>query len=67
MDIRCIQNIWQGEHQMYDHVWLRLARTIYKRFIYGTFGREITKNTVICGVYTRFWPTLCMVHIYGSG
>jgi hypothetical protein len=35
-----------------------LARTIYIRFIYGIFGREITKYTVIYGVYVRFWPTL---------
>jgi hypothetical protein len=25
---------------------------------YGSFGREITKYTVIHGVYTQFWPTL---------
>ena len=25
-----------------------------------SFGREITKSTVIYGVYTRFWPTLCI-------
>jgi len=35
-----------------------LARTIYIRCIYGIFGREITKYTVIYGVYIRFWPTL---------
>jgi len=35
-----------------------LARTIYIRGIYGIFGREITKYTVIYGVYIRFWPTL---------
>jgi len=35
-----------------------LARTIYIRFTYGIFGREITKCTVIYGVYIRFWPTL---------
>jgi hypothetical protein len=35
-----------------------LARTIYMRCIYGAFGREITKYTVIYIVYTRFWPTL---------
>ena len=39
---------------------LGLARTIYIRCIYGTFGREIIKYTVIYGVYTRFWPTLFM-------
>ena len=26
--------------------------------IYGIIGREITKYTVIYGVYIRFWPTL---------
>ena len=30
------------------------------RCMYGSFGREITKYTVIYGVYVRFWPTLCM-------
>jgi hypothetical protein len=28
------------------------------RCIYGIFGREITKYTVIYGAYIRFWPTL---------
>jgi len=35
-----------------------LARTIYIRCLYGIFGREITKYTVIYSVYIRFWPTL---------
>jgi len=35
-----------------------LARTIYIRCIYGVFGREITKYTVIYIAYIRFWPTL---------
>ena len=30
-----------------------LARTIYIRCIYGIFGREIIKYTVIYGVYIR--------------
>jgi hypothetical protein len=34
------------------------ARTIYTRCVFGIFGREITRDTVIYGVYTRFWPTL---------
>jgi hypothetical protein len=38
--------------------YIGLARTIYIRLIYGIFGREITKYTVIYGVYIRFWPTL---------
>ena len=42
------------------HTWLvGLARTIY---IYGILGREITKYTVIYGVYIRFWPTLMIRH-----
>ena len=35
-----------------------MARTIYIRCLYGIFGRETTKYTVIYGVYIRFWPTL---------
>jgi len=38
-------------------VCIGLARTI---FIYGVFGSEITKYTVIYGVYIRFCPTLCL-------
>ena len=34
------------------------ARTIYIRCIYGVFGREINKYTIVYGVYIRFWPTL---------
>ena len=37
-----------------------LARTIYIRFIYGIFGWEIIKYTVIYGVYIQFWPTLVL-------
>jgi len=39
---------------------VRLARTIYIRCTYGIFGREITKYTVMHGVYVRVWPTLHM-------
>ena len=35
-----------------------MARTIYIRCIYSIFGREISKDAVIYGVYIRFWPTL---------
>ena len=45
------------------HMCVELARTIYIRCMYGTFGREITKYTVIYGVYIRFWPTL---HVCGE-
>jgi len=41
-----------------------LARTIYIRCIYGIFGREITKYTVINGVYIRLWPTLPIQHLH---
>ena len=41
-------------------VFLGLARTIYIRCIYGIFGREIIKYTVIYGVYIRLWPTLML-------
>jgi hypothetical protein len=43
-------------------VWLRLARTIYIRWIYGIFGRGITKYTVIYTEYIRFWPILGMIN-----
>jgi hypothetical protein len=39
-----------------------LARTLYIRCIYGIFGREITKYTVIYGAYIRFRPTLQREH-----
>jgi hypothetical protein len=45
---------------LYMDRWIGLARTIYIRCIYGVFGREITRYTVIYGVYIRFWHTLYM-------
>jgi len=55
---------------MYGHIrciYTVLAKTIYIRCIYGIFGREITKYTVIYGVYIRFWPTLVPTHVeFGS-
>ena len=43
-----------------------LLRAIYIRRIDGNFRREITKHTVIYGLYihtyVRFWPTLLIVH-----
>jgi len=30
----------------------------YIQFMYGIFGREIIKYTVIYGGYLQFWPTL---------
>jgi len=46
------------------HCYLGLARIIYILCIYGIFGREITKYTVIYGVYIRFWPTLLLPFIH---
>jgi len=54
--VRC-SSLWKSE----DTKCLGLTRTIYIRCIYGIFGREITKYTVIYGVYIRFWPTLKML------
>ena len=45
-------------HTYGEATYVGLAKTIYIRCIYGIFGREITKYTVIYGVYKRFWPTL---------
>jgi hypothetical protein len=43
-----------------------LARTTYIRYIYGIFWQgnhqKHCKNTVIYGVYIRFWPTLTRSH-----
>jgi len=47
-----------GTRYLYKYV--ELARTIYIRRIYGVFGREMTRYTVIYGAYIRFWPTLCI-------
>jgi hypothetical protein len=35
---------------------VRLARTMYTRCIYGIFGREITKYTVMYSAHIRFGP-----------
>jgi len=32
--------------------------------MYGVFGRKIIKYTVIYGEHIRFWPTLCIWHVY---
>jgi hypothetical protein len=32
-------------------------------YISGIFGREITRYTVIYGVYIRFWPTLFLTQL----
>ena len=41
---------------------IELTRTVNIWCIYGIFCREITKYTVIYGLYIRFWPTqTCVV------
>jgi len=58
-----IRYFWQGNHQTYGHI--RCIFTVllaekspyvrsYTVYIYGIFGREITKHTVIYGVYLRY-------------
>jgi len=37
------------------------------RCLYGIFGGDITKYTVIYGAYIRFWPTLCTHTITAFG
>ena len=71
-----MQYSWQGNHQLYGVcIWfwstldvrctyVGLARTIYIRFMYCIFGREITKYTVIYGAYIRFWPTLYIQYFW---
>jgi len=43
-------------------VYVGLAQTIYIRCVYGVFGRDVIKYTVIYGVDVRIWPTLCIWH-----
>jgi hypothetical protein len=54
---------WNAEAEV-SATYIVLARTIYIRFIYGIFGREITKYTVMYGVYIRFWPTLHIHYLH---
>jgi hypothetical protein len=53
--------VCKEEKRNCGHAWLGLARTLYIRCVYGKYGREIAKCTVIYGVYVRFWPTLGMM------
>jgi len=52
-----------GDFPNKNTVCVGLARTIYVQCIYGNFGREIIKCTVIYGVNIRFWPTLRMYDV----
>jgi hypothetical protein len=75
----CIQYFWQGNHHIYG-VYIRFWPTLYIRFVYSIFGREITIYTVyiygsgqpcIYGLYTVFLagksPYIRCINIYGSG
>lgn len=44
------------------HTYIGLARNIYIRCIYSKSGREMTRYTVIYGVYVRFWPAPRIQH-----
>ena len=54
------QQLYYAPYSRLRTLCVGLARTMYIRLIYGIFGREITKFTVIYGVYIQFWPTLLM-------
>jgi hypothetical protein len=56
--------LFAGVKIIYKVIYIGLARTIYIRCIYGIFGREITKYTVIYGVNIRFWHTLHINHAH---
>jgi len=50
-----------GGEYVYDDIPLldRVCQNhTFLRCMYGIFGRENTKYTVIYGVHLRFWPTL---------
>jgi len=57
----CTGKCASGEH---SHV--GLARTIYLyiRCVYSVIGREITKCTVVYGLYVRFVCTANFRHVY---
>ena len=52
----CMLMIWC----LYAHAQGQPEPCIHTRCIHGILGREITKYTVVYGVYVRFWPTLLM-------
>jgi hypothetical protein len=56
-----------AKRTVYAHrIHMVLANPVFIRCMYGLFGREITKYTVIYGVHIRFWPTLCMCDFCGG-
>ena len=52
------QNAIGNEPHQLEHTCRVGQSHTYIRCIYGIFDREITKHTVIYGVYIQFWPTL---------
>jgi len=56
--------IFGGFPAKIHRIYIGLAGTICIQRIYGIFGREITKYTVVYGVYTRLWPTLYVYTVY---
>jgi ribosomal protein L40E len=55
--VNIIRYFWQGVHQLYGHI---------RCILYGIFGRNIAKYTVIYGEFVRFWPTLDILLIHLS-
>jgi hypothetical protein len=56
-------SLWVQHHTklglaIYTHIYNIVYIILYIRWVYGNFGREITKYTVIYGAYIRFWPAL---------
>ena len=54
----------KGVYETVTRTCVGLASTLYIRCVYGVFGREMTKYTVIYGAYIRFWPTLCISQVH---
>ena len=61
-----------GHNRIYIYIYIHcifvgLARTKYRRCIYGCFGWEVTEYTVIYGAYIQFWPPYEYIHrIFGD-
>jgi hypothetical protein len=64
----CSDSSRAEQYASWTRLCLGLARTIYIRFVYGIFGRKITKYTFIYSAFIRFRPTLIMlVFTYQKG
>jgi hypothetical protein len=64
MQLKMVSGDYPVNALVSHNVGLGLAKTINIRCIYGIFGGEITKYTVMYGVYIRSWLTLSRIHTY---